>query len=224
VVGEAGDKETALRLWRSLAPDVVLAGSRSAQLELAPALASEAENRPDRPLRIITLIDGSQDLPPTGSATATGGFLLQRASAEELAYGIRMVSAGYHLIPPGQALVNPGPGEGRNEVMRRARERWLERVSAAGLTHREIDVFDLLTMGMSNAEISAELTIGQSTVKSHVRGLLAKLGLRNRTEVVIFLYENAYGPAPAAGAGTRRLDSGARKPAQHRGITGVDRT
>nr|WP_272918665.1 LuxR C-terminal-related transcriptional regulator [Streptomyces sp. HUCO-GS316] len=58
------------------------------------------------------------------------------------------------------------------------------------LTHREAEVFHLMTRGYSNAEISAELALSQSTVKSHIQKVMEKLGLRNRVHAVIFAYEN----------------------------------
>jgi DNA-binding NarL/FixJ family response regulator len=220
VVGETGDRRTALRLWRELAPDVVVAGDRTAERELATALAQDEAARPGRLPRLITLVDSEADIPAAATVAWTAGFLPQSASSGELTSAVRMVSAGYRLIAPGQALA----AQPRPRASGRPGERGEEppatvppprRAPAApdpalpvpvtaapppsgnlsgnlsGLTPRERDVLELLTLGMSNAEISAKLMIGQSTVKSHVRSMLAKLGLRNRAEAIIYSYENA---------------------------------
>jgi DNA-binding NarL/FixJ family response regulator len=208
VVGETGDRRTALRLWRELAPDVVVAGDRTAERELATALAQDAAARPGRPPRLITLVDCAADIPAAATVAWTASFLPQHASSGELTSAVRMVSAGYRLIAPGQALAAHSrpraadrPPAAPPATVPRPREAPAPAGAApppgnlsgnlSGLTPRERDVLELLTLGMSNAEISAKLMIGQSTVKSHVRSMLAKLGLRNRAEAIIYSYENA---------------------------------
>ncbi|MFF9478350.1 LuxR C-terminal-related transcriptional regulator [Streptomyces sp. NPDC014733] len=198
VVGEAGDSETALRLWRALSPDVVVAGARTAEQELGSVLARDAEAHPERMLRLITLVDRPEEVPLGALGAGRAGCLLQRASSDELVSGIRMVSAGYRLIAPGQTLGDLDTG--RRERIGGDSRRWAERTEKAGLTRRELDVMRLLALGMNNAEISDRLTIGESTVKSHVRSMLGKLGLRNRVEAIIYSYENGYRPAPTAAA------------------------
>jgi DNA-binding NarL/FixJ family response regulator len=205
VVGETGDRRTALRLWRELAPDVVVAGDRTAERELATALAQDAAARPPR---LITLVDCAADIPAAATAAWTASFLPQHASSGELTSAVRMVSAGYRLIAPGQALAAHSrpraaehPPTARPATVPPPREAPAPAGTApppgnlsgnlSSLTPRERDVLELLTLGMSNAEISAKLMIGQSTVKSHVRSMLAKLGLRNRAEAIIYSYENA---------------------------------
>jgi DNA-binding NarL/FixJ family response regulator len=111
------------------------------------------------------------------------GFLLKDATREQLAAAIRTVAGGDTLLAPA--------------ITRRLIEDFCERPppsvgipdAVSHLSERELEVLRLLARGLSNAEIAAQLYLGETTVKSHVARILAKLGLRDRLQTVVFAYE-----------------------------------
>jgi len=111
------------------------------------------------------------------------GFLLKDANREQLAAAVRTVAAGDSLLAPAitRRLIEdfckrPPPTAGVPEAV-------------AHLSERELDVLRLLARGLSNAEIAANLFLSDTTVKSHVARILAKLNLRDRVQTVVFAYE-----------------------------------
>lgn len=112
------------------------------------------------------------------------GFLLKNASPEDLVESVRVVARGDALLSP--------------EVTRRVVARFAAQVPPEPepvcrppeLTDREFEVLVLLARGSSNAEIARELYLGETTVKTHVSRVLAKLGLRDRTHAVVYAYEH----------------------------------
>lgn len=119
------------------------------------------------------------------------GFLLKRARPEELL-------AAVHTIADGECLLSPS-------VTRRVIDRLAKQPAPVlprtalltELTPREREVLDLVARGLSNREIAAALAIEESTIRTHVKRVLAKLGLRDRIQAVIFVYENGIKPAEA---------------------------
>jgi DNA-binding NarL/FixJ family response regulator len=112
------------------------------------------------------------------------GFLLKSAPPGRLAEAVRVVAGGEELLAPSivRRLVEdfvrrPPPGAGVPEAL-------------AELTDREREVLALVARGLSNAEIAAELVVSEATVKTHVNRVLTKLDLRDRTQAVVFAYEN----------------------------------
>ena len=135
--------------------------------------------------RVLILTTFEQDDYIFGALRAgASGFLLKRTRPEDLI-------AAVHTIAAGDALLSPS-------VTRRVIDRMghqplpdlARRPALAELTPRERDVLDLIARGLSNREIGVALTVEESTVRSHVKRILMKLGLRDRVQVVIFAYEN----------------------------------
>jgi DNA-binding NarL/FixJ family response regulator len=116
------------------------------------------------------------------------GFLLKTAPPEDLVTGVRVVARGDGLLSPSvrRRVVA--------ELARRAR-RPAGAVDLDRLTTRETEVLTLVSRGLTNAEIAAELVVSEATVKTHVSGVLAKLGLRDRVQAVVFAYENGLAPS-----------------------------
>jgi DNA-binding NarL/FixJ family response regulator len=180
VAGEAGDGLTAVELATRLRPDVVLMDVQMPGidgLEATRRILAVLETK----VVILTTFDREDYLFEALRAGASG-FLLKNASPEDLVDAVRVVARGDALLSP--------------EVTRRV----IARFSSAAppvpahrppeLTDREFEVLVQLARGASNAEIAAELYLGEATVKTHVSRVLTKLGLRDRTHAVVFAYEH----------------------------------
>jgi DNA-binding NarL/FixJ family response regulator len=111
------------------------------------------------------------------------GFLLKDVAAERLFDAVRVVAAG-------DALLAPAVTRRLIAEFARLRPRLPRRPELRGLTQRETEVLRLIAEGLSNAEIAGRLVVGEETVKTHVSRVLAKLGLRDRTQAVIAAYES----------------------------------
>lgn len=109
------------------------------------------------------------------------GVLGKNRPAREIAAAIRLVAGGYWLFVP------PEPPAGSGETQENGFS--VDRAALEQLSEREIDVLRLIAGGYDNAEISGELFLSISTVKSHVRRLFGKLDISNRTQAVIYAYE-----------------------------------
>jgi len=192
VVGEAADGEAAVRLARRQRPDVVLMDVRMPGVdgleatrrllgnggEAAPATALAVPPR----IIILTTFDLDEYVYAALQAGASG-FLLKDVSPEHLVGAVRTVAVGDALLAPTIT---------RRLVERFARPQAAVTAQAAELstlTPRETEVLGLVARGMSNAEIGATLFVTEATVKTHVAGILTKVGLRNRTQIVVFAYE-----------------------------------
>lgn len=182
VVGEARDGMEAVLLAERLHPDVVLMDVQMPGMDGLEAtrriLAADAgECR----VVILTTFDRDDYLFEALRAGASG-FLLKNASPEDLVESVRVVARGDALLSP--------------EVTRRVIERFTSAAPVIQpsrpdeLTDREYEVLELLARGATNAEIASELYLGETTVKTHVSRILMKLGLRDRTQAVVFAYEN----------------------------------
>ncbi len=185
VVGSACDGEQAVRLCRHLRPDVVLMDVRMPGMDGIAAtrrILSEPGGPVPRVL-ILTTFDLDAHVYDALEAGASG-FLLKDATAERLFDAVRVVAAGEALLAPTVT---------RRLVAEFARLRVRRREPSAALralTARETDVLRLIAEGLSNTEIAARLVVGEETVKSHVSRVLAKLGLRDRTQAVVIAYES----------------------------------
>jgi DNA-binding NarL/FixJ family response regulator len=182
VVGEAADGREAIERCRQLQPDVVLMDVRMPRLDGIAATHEIAATVPRARLLMLTTFEDDDYVFGALSAGASG-FLLKRTRPEQLI-------AALHTIAAGDALLSPAVT--RKVIDRMARQPQPD--AAAGrrlreLTPRERDVLELVTRGMSNEEIAAELVVEESTVKTHVKRILSKLDLRDRVQAVILAYE-----------------------------------
>jgi DNA-binding NarL/FixJ family response regulator len=190
VVGEAADGREAIERARTIAPDVVLIDVRMPKLDGVGA-TREIVTWPRRPrVLVLTTFDLDEVVDDALDAGADG-FLLKRATPEQLIDGIRTVFAGDALVAPAvtRRLLDA-------YAARRPADR--ERLQlAARLTAREADILRALAEGLSNAEIAAILWLSPETVKTHIKSILSKLGVRDRTQAVVWAYRTGFiGPPP----------------------------
>ena len=187
VVAEAVDGEQALQLVRRHRPDVVLMDIRMPNLDgLEATRRLVAESSPTRVL-VLTTFDLDEYVFDALRAGASG-FLLKDATAEELIAAVRTLAAGDAILAP---AVTRRVIEAFGAVPR-ADPRLAGRLDV--LSPREVEVLRLLARGLSNAEIARELFVSDATAKTHVSNVLAKLGLRDRVQAVIFAYETGVMP------------------------------
>jgi DNA-binding NarL/FixJ family response regulator len=183
VVGEAEDGQEAVMLARSLRPDVVLMDVRMPRMDGIEATRRIlADGEAGTHVLILTTFD-LDDYVYAALQAGASGFLLKDASRDDLVHAVRVVAAGEALLAPA--------------VTRRLIAEFIDRPSRTRpdetrldvLTPREREVLLHLARGRSNAEIAAELILGEATIKSHVAHVLMKLDLRDRVQAVILAYE-----------------------------------
>jgi DNA-binding NarL/FixJ family response regulator len=181
VVGEAGDGRAALDEIRKLRPDLVLMDIRMPDLDGISATREVLAAEPAIRVVVLTTFEEDDYIFEALSAGASG-FLLKRTKPEELI-------AAIHTVADGDSLLSPS-------VTRRVIDRMAGQPAAAlsgarleALTPREREVLELVGRGLSNREIAEAFFIEESTVKTHVKRILMKLGLRDRVQAVILAYE-----------------------------------
>ena len=183
VVGEAADGRDAVARAREQRPDVVLMDIRMPGMDgLEATRRLMTTQNPPRVL-ILTTFDLDEYVYDALRVGASG-FLLKDVRPEQLADAVRAVAAGDTLLAPA--------------ITRRLVEQYLRRpppgartpLGLGELTDRELDVLRLVARGRSNQQIAGTLFLGESTVKTHLTHLFAKLGLRDRAQAVVLAYES----------------------------------
>lgn len=181
VVGEAGDGADVPALARSLRPDVILMDVRMPRIDGLQATRTLLAATDVASKVIVLTTFGSDDYVYEALRSGAAGFLLKRSSPEEIIQAVRTVAAGDSIIYPDAIRQLAGSYRSFQESLP------LEQLSA-----REGDVLRQLATGLNNTEIAASLFLSPETVKSHVASLLAKLGVRDRTQAVILAYETGF--------------------------------
>jgi DNA-binding NarL/FixJ family response regulator len=184
VVGEAADGLEAVEFARAHTADVMVMDARMPRLD-GVAATRRIRQAGDRP-RILMLTTFDLDEYAFAALKAgASGFLLKDVPPEELLFAIRAVHSGDAVVAP--------------STTRRLLDRFAPMLPAQDgpaasaledLTERERQVLVLVAQGLSNAELAKRLFVSEATVKTHVGRILAKLGLRDRVQAVVYAYEN----------------------------------
>ncbi|MEU3339867.1 response regulator transcription factor [Streptomyces sp. NPDC006668] len=187
VVGEAADGAAVIPLVRRLRPDVVAMDVRMPLMDGIEATRAVLRTVDDPPKIVVVTTFENDEYVYEALRAGADGFLLKRARPAEIVHAVRLVAEGESLLFPASVrrLAAAHGDAGGNQEARAVLER-------ARLTEREAEVLRLMARGLSNAEIAARLVVGTETVKSHVSGVLAKLGARDRTQAVIAAYESGF--------------------------------
>lgn len=182
VVAEAADGAQAARLAREHSAHVVLMDVQMAGTDGLTGIGAVAAAIPSARVVMLTMYD-LDDYVSQALRTGASGFLLKTTPPEDLLAAVRRVHAGEHVLGPTvtarlvESFVRrPTPSSGVPEEL-------------SSLTERELEVFDAIAQGLSNAEISEALFLSEATVKTYVTRILAKLGVRDRVRAVILAYE-----------------------------------
>ena len=165
VVAEANNGREAVDLWKRHRPDVTLLDLRMPDLDGVSALQEIRTEDASARVIVLTTYDTDEDI-YRGMRAGARAYLLKDARREELLECIRRVYAGQTFVPAGIAA------------------KLAEHVAAAELTFREGEVLRLVASGKSNKEIGTSLFISETTVKSHLKSIFAKLNVLSRTEAI----------------------------------------
>ena len=184
VVAEARNGHEAIRQAALAKPRVILMDIRMPELD-GLAATEQILQQPDPPtIVVLTTFDQNEYIYRALRAGAAG-FLLKDAPSSRLVAAVRAAATGDSLIEP--------------SITQRLVERFAEPAAAPGtpdqlaqLTERELDVLRLVARALSNAEIAEEMTIAETTVKTHVARILTKLAIRDRVQAVVLAYETGF--------------------------------
>jgi DNA-binding NarL/FixJ family response regulator len=184
VVGEAADGRQAVAEAGRLRPDVVLMDVRMPEMDGIEATRRLLDGNEETKVVMLTTFDMDEYVFEALRVGASG-FLVKDVPPEQLVAGIRSVASGDSLLAPSvtqrliQEFVRRPPDALRTPPPELAR-----------LTAREVEVLRRMARGRSNAEIATEFFVSETTVKTHVAHVLAKLGVRDRVQAVVFAYES----------------------------------
>jgi DNA-binding NarL/FixJ family response regulator len=184
VVGEASTGAEAVSVVRALRPDVVLMDVRMPETDGIRATGQLLASMSDPPKIVVVTTFENDAYVYEALRAGAAGFLLKRAAAEDLVGAVRLVARSDSLLFPA-AVRELAAAYGRRTPA--AAPPW-----AARLTEREAEVLRLMARGLTNAEIAARLGVGPATAKTHVAAVLAKTGVRDRTQAVIAAYESGF--------------------------------
>ncbi|MHB8085543.1 MAG: response regulator [Dehalococcoidia bacterium] len=173
IVGEATNGLEAIEKVRELSPDVVLMDLRMPEMDGVEAITKIKEEKPEIKFIILTTYSDDEYI-FKGIAAGARAYLLKDAPRDELFKAIRAVSRGESLIQPVVA----------SRLLDKLAELSKKTPSSEMLSERELEVLRLMASGVSNKDIAEQLSITQSTVKTHITSIFQKLNVTTRTEAV----------------------------------------
>lgn len=180
VVGEAENGVEAVKLAQEEQPEVMLMDIRMPLRDGIAATEAIRKALPNVRVLLLTTYD-TPELVIEGLRAGAAGYLLKDSSAEELCAAVRTVARGQVLLQANSAaqllagLTPPAPPQSQAEKL--------------GLTERERDVLRLIVVGRNNSEIASELYVSETTVKTPINHIFAKLGARDRTHAVVLAHQ-----------------------------------
>lgn len=166
VIGRASNGREAIELFRQHQPNIVLMDLRMPVMGGVEATIAIRAEFPQARIIVLTTYDGDEDI-YRGLRAGAKGYVLKDAEAQELLSAIRAVHAGQQYIPPAVGA------------------KLAERMGIPELSDRELEVLNLMARGKNNQEISAALSISESTVKFHTKNIMSKLGASDRAQALI---------------------------------------
>jgi DNA-binding NarL/FixJ family response regulator len=187
VVGEAATGSEALRLCRSLIPDLVLMDVEMPEMDGLSATRQLKEELPTVSVLVLTAHDNTDYLLEAVQAGAAG-FILKESALQQVASAVRTVMNGEPLLDQAlavQLLRQLSPQREAAESRGAEVDEELRLKLQEALTERELEILDLLSTGMSNQQIAQRLFLSLSTVKTHVHRIISKLGVSDRTQAAV---------------------------------------
>ena len=181
IVGDARDGEEGVTLARKLRPDVILMDLVMPRVNGVDAIGQILKQVPKTRILVLTSFADDERVFPAIKAGALG-YLLKDTPREQLFKAIRDVSKGQAVLHPTIALM----------VMQEIRQPPEQAATTESLTPREVDTLHLLSRGLSNKEISAEMVVDVRTVAKYVSSILRKLHLANRTQAALYVRQEKY--------------------------------
>ncbi len=188
VTAQAGDGAQAVELAATCELDVIVMDIRMPTMDGIEATTKIVADRPEPDsgphILILTTFD-HDDYVYSALAAGASGFLLKDAPARDLVDAVKIIAQGDALLAPSITRRLLADFAGRRREGRGANPQ-----AVAALTPRELDVLREMARGLSNSEIAGSLFLSEQTVKTHVAHILTKLAVRDRTQAVVFAYEN----------------------------------
>lgn len=166
IVGQGRNGHEAIAVFQQQQPDVTLMDLRMPDMGGVQAITLICNEFPNARIIVLTTYDTDEEI-YQGLRSGAKGYLLKDSEPEELLTAIRTVTRGQRYIPPNVAA------------------KLVQRLTAPELSHRELEVLQLIGQGMNNQEISTALNISESTVKTHINRILSKLDVKDRTQAAI---------------------------------------
>jgi DNA-binding NarL/FixJ family response regulator len=183
VVGQAATGVEAIDQTRCLVPDIVLMDIRMPILDGISATARIVAEHDARVRVLVLTTFGTHDYVAQALRAGASGFLLKDAQPDQLV-------AAIHIVARGDALLDPSVTRSViDSAIRRGGRGRASRTRLRDLTSREAETLELVAHGLSNTEIAERLVVSEATVKTHIRHLFTKLGVRDRVQAVIAAYD-----------------------------------
>ncbi|RSN56321.1 DNA-binding response regulator [Amycolatopsis sp. WAC 04182] len=176
VLGEAGDGEEAIAAGVKLRPDVILMDLRMPRIDGVTAIEELAKRGVTSRILVLTTYDTDSDVLPAIQAGATG-YLLKDAPRDELFRAVEAAAEGKAMLSPAVATRLMGQ---------------MRQPASGPLSHRELEVLELIAQGSTNREAAKRLFISEATVKTHLLHVYAKLGVKDRAAAVATAFSQGY--------------------------------
>ena len=187
VVGEAEDGEQAVKMATELKPDLVLMDIKLPKMDGIEATRQIKEGNGDVEVLVLSAYEDDESVFQAIQAGASG-YVLKDITPSNLVRAIRAVRAGMSTVHPGitRKLLE------RISLMSRARTPGAAPIHSDGLTAREVEILVGVSKGLSSRELAAKLFVSESTVKSHLRTIYRKIGVRDRSQAVAYAIRKGF--------------------------------